>query len=172
MSDMASSIEAYIKAALDDVAALAAIRTWITGAIPETQINEGMYPLCQIFIVPSQEFESSITHWGRRYEGLISFRVSQTTLGYSPDWTGINSEDDTIAPESFAAVRGWASEALDELNKSEHLDMDELTVDGEAVCFLDMNERTDGAGFDGSRPNTWSNVANLRFAVVTEKERE
>jgi len=171
VSNIEQLIEEYIQRVLADVSDLSDIRSWLLGSVPVTQIGQDRYPLCRIMVGPSRSSEDSITHWGTAYTGLISFSISQATNRGTPD--GFDKDTDSIIqPESFARVRNWKHAAIDELRKNSYLDMEGLTYDSETVCYLDITERSSGAGFDGERNNNWMNVSTIQFDVVTEKPRE
>ena len=172
MAEIETEITKYIRDAIEDLDDLSDIKTYLLGAVPNSQINERHYPLCQIIVVPQTEFESSITHWGQVYQGLISFATSQTTGYHTNDYVRINEDDNTIKPASFIAIQRWARAARNELRKSSRLNMDGLLVNGELVCYFEIGEIATGAGLEAERPNTWQNVSTIQFSVVTEKARE
>lgn len=175
MTDFASQTETYLRDALIAVTALDGIAMWLLGDIPETQINEGYYPMCKILIVPEEDTgESSVTFWEQQYTGRIMFIESQTTApsGYRDFGALTEAVNDTLRPPSYARVRGYAEAARDELRKSAHAALGGLVVNGEITCNFTVGRIECGSGFDAARANTWLNLSSLEFAVITHKRRE
>ena len=175
MTDLPSQAEGYIRDTLIALDDLSAVNTWLLGDIPRTQINERMYPLCQIIIVPEEDTgESSVTFWEQNYSGRITFEENQTTAppGYKDFINHTEAVEETIRPPSYARIRGYAKAARDELRKAEHMTMGGLIVDSEIVCYFRVGRIESGSGFDTTRPNTWTNLSSIEFFVTTQKRRE
>lgn len=172
MSDTSfeEQVEIKIKSILQDLDGLEEIATWMRGAVPEQQISEDDFPLARIMIGPVREGNHSLTHWEWIYDGLLSFSVSQTTMGIMPD--NLESRDGEINPESYAAVRRWKSAARSELLRAKYLDLDDFAAVNEVVCSFSITEQSSGAAYQAERQNNWSNVSNLQFSIRTQEPRQ
>jgi len=175
MAEIETVIETTIRDTIKTLSDLSDIARYVLGVLPENQLPEQSYPLCQVVVIPGVEFESSITHWGMQYQGLISFAINQT-MYTGGDFAWKNSGNVTIRPASFDKVRRWARAARDELRKDANLSLGDLTVNSETVCYFSIDETAAGAGtvdaFMTGRDNTWQNVSTIQFSVITEKPRE
>lgn len=169
--DFIDSAIDYIIDALMDVADLDDIAVFVRGTLPPNMVPQELYPFCELFIAEETEDPDMPELTGGTfqavYNGIVTFNELVTRTG--GDWLD-RFDERKARVRSYDNVRRYVTAAKQELEKCEHRDLGELTVDDEAVyLFVITSPRIYGLD-QNTRVNSWENFGSLPFKVYTVRE--
>lgn len=163
---MVDSIEDYIADALVDVSALDDVQVFIKGGLsPSIMVPQDKYPFSEVMCARAVNYgELTGNYYEDRYIGIVTFSVLLTQQA-NADWLDTGR---IIELASYVQVRTLVHAAIDELRKTEHRDLGELTTDSGVVTRFGITEPTYGYDVD-VRTNNWMNWGSIPFEVETEE---